>query len=153
MKRPKYDHPAEFKTQVAIAALKGDETLSALAERFDVRLNQIMQWKRKLYKNAVRGFSAGDEKKIAELNLKELYEKIGEQLLIIDFLSHALGSLNELNLEHPFAGSPTLSDLMKFESHETGRRHINELMIQMDEEALYPSEQPTIAALTDIASQ
>ena len=101
----------------------------------------------------MRGFSAGDEKKIAELNLKELYEKIGEQLLIIDFLSHALGSLNELNLEHPFAGSPTLSDLMKFESHETGRRHINELMIQMDEEALYPSEQPTIAALTDIASQ
>lgn len=33
---------------MAIAALKGDETLAALAEKFDVHPNQITQWKTQL---------------------------------------------------------------------------------------------------------
>ena len=33
MRRPRRNHTAAFKAKVAIAALKGDETLAALAER------------------------------------------------------------------------------------------------------------------------
>jgi len=36
MKRPRRNHTAVFKAKVAIAALKVDETLVALAEQFDV---------------------------------------------------------------------------------------------------------------------
>ena len=35
MRRPRRNLTAAFKAKVAIAALKGDETLAALAEKFD----------------------------------------------------------------------------------------------------------------------
>ena len=38
MRRPCRNHTAGFKATVAIAALKGDETLAALAEKFDVHV-------------------------------------------------------------------------------------------------------------------
>ena len=43
MRRPRPNHTAAFKVKVAIAALKGDETLITLAEKFDVHPNQITQ--------------------------------------------------------------------------------------------------------------
>ena len=45
MRRPRRNHTAAFKAKVAIAALKVDETLAALAVKFDVHLDQITQWK------------------------------------------------------------------------------------------------------------
>jgi len=35
MKSPRCNHTAAFKVKVAIAVLKGDQTLAVLAERFD----------------------------------------------------------------------------------------------------------------------
>ena len=52
MRSPRRNHTAAFKAKVAIAALKGDETLAALAEKFDVHPNQITQWKTQLLENA-----------------------------------------------------------------------------------------------------
>ena len=52
MRKPRAEDAAAFKAKVAIAALKGDETLAALAERFDVHPNQIAQWKTHLLENA-----------------------------------------------------------------------------------------------------
>src|SRR5580765_4984250 len=43
MKRPRRNHSAAFKVQVALAALKGDKTLVELAEKYDVHGNQITQ--------------------------------------------------------------------------------------------------------------
>jgi transposase len=39
-RRPRRNHTAAFKAKVALAALKGDKTLSELAEQFDVHPNQ-----------------------------------------------------------------------------------------------------------------
>jgi transposase len=37
---------ADFKAKVALEALKGEQTLSELAARFDLHPNMIAQWKR-----------------------------------------------------------------------------------------------------------
>ena len=45
MKRPRRNHSSTFKAKVALAAIKGDQTLAQLSDRFDVHPQQITQWK------------------------------------------------------------------------------------------------------------
>ena len=50
-RRPRRNHSAEFKAKVALAAVRGDRTLSELASQFDV---QITQWKTQLLDRAAQ---------------------------------------------------------------------------------------------------
>jgi len=45
--------------------------------------------------------------------------------------------IDELHLEHPFAGSRMLRDMLKAEGREVGRRHVSTLMKKMGVEAIY----------------
>ena len=45
--------------------------------------------------------------------------------------------MDELHLEHPFAGSRMLTGLLKAEGHKAGRLHVSALMKKMGIEALY----------------
>lgn len=45
--------------------------------------------------------------------------------------------IDELHLEHPFAGSRMLRDLLNAEGHSVGRRHVATLMKRMGIEAIY----------------
>jgi transposase len=47
-RRPRRNHSPTFKAKVALAALKGDKTMSELAAQFDVHPNQIKKWKDQL---------------------------------------------------------------------------------------------------------
>ena len=47
-RRPRRNHLPQFKAKVAVAALKGEETIVELAQHFDVHPNQITQWKSQL---------------------------------------------------------------------------------------------------------
>ncbi|MFH1852890.1 MAG: transposase, partial [Candidatus Neomarinimicrobiota bacterium] len=44
-RRKRRNHTAAFKAKVALEALKGEFTLSEIAERYDVHPNQIQRWK------------------------------------------------------------------------------------------------------------
>ncbi|WP_028864194.1 transposase, partial [Psychromonas aquimarina] len=52
MTRKRRNHSPEFKAKVALAAAKGDKTLSELAQQFNLHTNQITTWKQELLNNA-----------------------------------------------------------------------------------------------------
>ena len=93
MRRPRRNHSPVFKAKVALAALKGEATLTELAERFDVHANQITQWKVQLVEHAAAVFAHDHGTLLAPnpVDVKALHAKIGEQALEIDFLAGALG--------------------------------------------------------------
>lgn len=64
---------------MAIAAVKGDETLSELAEQCDVHPNQITQWKAQLLERAMDVFATAAERKVQLPDLKAPHAKIGQQ--------------------------------------------------------------------------
>ena len=93
-RRPRRNHSAAFKAKVALEAIKGEQTLSELADRFQVHPNQITQWKKKLLAEAEEVFANGKRQEKEETNVKELHAKIGQLAMENDFLSGALGRLN-----------------------------------------------------------
>ena len=97
MRRPRRNHTAAFKAKVALAALKGDRTLTELAEKFDVHANQITQWKTQLLDGAIGVFMSPAEKRGPEQgpSAKEMQAKIGQLALEVDFLEVALGRVGD----------------------------------------------------------
>jgi transposase-like protein len=91
MKRPRRNHSPTFKAKVALTAIKGEQTLAQLAERFDVHPTQITQWKEELLHRAVEVFATAADQRGSAPDLKALHAKIGQQALEIDFLAGALG--------------------------------------------------------------
>jgi transposase-like protein len=91
-KRPRRNHTAAFKAKVALEAIKGEQTLVELSERFRVHPNQIAEWKKVLLERASEVFDKGSPSK--EPNIKELHAKIGQLAMENDFLSVALGRID-----------------------------------------------------------
>lgn len=55
-KRPCRNHSMAFKAKPAVSVIKGEKTLIALAQEFDVHPNQIKQWRDQLLEAATRVF-------------------------------------------------------------------------------------------------
>ena len=86
-------HTSEFKSKVALAALKGDRTIAELVKEFEVHESQIYQWKNQVLAHIQDVFKIG--KKSASVNneaeMSKLHEKIGQLLVERDFLKKVLG--------------------------------------------------------------
>ena len=56
-RRARRTHAPAFKAKVALAAIRGQNTVTELAQHFDVHPNQITQWKTQLQEGAAGVFA------------------------------------------------------------------------------------------------
>lgn len=93
-------HSAQFKAQVAMAALAGDKTLAELASEYGVHPTMISTWKQELVRNAKELFERGNKKaEDPQKVIDHLHRKIGQLQVERDFL----------------AGQPAIARLLKGE--------------------------------------
>lgn len=90
-KRIRRTFSASFKAQVAIEALKEQESLQELAYRFKVHVNQISKWKQEFKSRASEVFEKPNNKREEnEIDTNSLYSKIGELEVENDYLKKNL---------------------------------------------------------------
>jgi len=93
MRTIRKNHSAEFKNRVALEALREQEPLSSLSQRFGVHVSQVQKWKSHLQKEGVQLFedkrsrSCQSQEKV----ISQLHEKIGQLTVEKDFLGRVLG--------------------------------------------------------------
>ena len=81
-------HSAQFKFKVALAATKGNQTLSELASEFGLHPSQISEWKTRLLRDGVSVFSTttARQQREQEVLQAELYEQIGRLKMELEWL-------------------------------------------------------------------
>ena len=93
MVNPRKQHSGAFKAQVAVAALRGDRTMSELSSEYGVHPTVIIRWK----KQALEGLPgllsgrSGLKDKEAEGLQSRLYQEIGQLKVELDWLKKKSG--------------------------------------------------------------
>lgn len=86
---------ADFKSRVAIEAIKGHRTISELASEFDVHATQINAWKKQLLESSTQAFTGKQQQDAAavEEERDRLYAQIGKLQMQLDWLKKKTGHL------------------------------------------------------------
>ena len=85
-RRKRYD--GRFKAQVAIAAIKNEQTVAQIASEYGVHPNQVSQWKKQVLDHLPHLFTTGRSKSTTDTNqlVDELYRQIGQLKVELDWL-------------------------------------------------------------------
>ena len=59
MSKKRRNHSPAFKSKVALAAVKGDQTLSELSQQYGINSNLIVKWKKQLIEQSDEVFASG----------------------------------------------------------------------------------------------
>jgi transposase len=90
MKKRK-NHTPGFKTKVVLEALQERETIQEIGKKYDLHPNQISTWKTRFLSGASSVFESGPGKDDTEKERAELYKKVGQLQMEVDFLKKVLG--------------------------------------------------------------
>jgi transposase-like protein len=95
MSKQRKSYSAEFKARVAIAAIKGEQTVNEIASQHSVHPNQVLTWKKQALAAIPDSFSTRHRRDAqADEELKaQLYQQIGQLKVELDWLKRKAGLL------------------------------------------------------------
>ena len=85
------NHTSGFKTKVVLEALQERETIQEIGKKYEIHPNQISTWKTQFLSNASNVFEKGISKNDDEKEKADLFKKVGQLQMEIDFLKKVLG--------------------------------------------------------------
>jgi transposase len=92
------------KFEIALLAVKGEQTINEICKRYEVAPTQVKDWKKQLVEQGVEIFSKAGAKVDAANKLEneqsKLYEKIGQLIVERDFLKKVWGKFQGSNDEN-----------------------------------------------------
>ena len=97
MRRPRRNHSAKFKAQIALEAIRGEKTIAQIATHHEVHPNQVSSWKNQVLENLSGVFGGEAAATEDKERIRELHAKIGELTVERDFLEGALGKFPGLS--------------------------------------------------------
>lgn len=92
-KRIRRKFSSEFKSKVALEALREQESIESLCKKYDLHPNQISQWKRAFQESGHKVFescSSQNDSSEKDRLISDLYRLIGELKVDNDFLKKKL---------------------------------------------------------------
>lgn len=95
MSTKRKQHSPDFKARVAIAAIKGDFTVSELCSKYQISPSCLHKWKKEALANMSLIFSDSNKSLSSKLisdqsNIDKLYAEIGRLKIAKDFLEKKL---------------------------------------------------------------
>ena len=93
MTRSRKHYSAEQKANIALTALKGQQTVNEIASDFGVHPTQVAQWKKQLVTEAPQVFSSGRASTAEDTDALQarLYQEIGQLKVELDWLKKKSG--------------------------------------------------------------
>lgn len=87
MSKVKREHTPTFKAQVALAAIRGDRTLSQVAAQYHRHVNLVAHWRKLLLANASAVFTpTGQSAPPEDPRVPQLFEQIGRLQVELAFV-------------------------------------------------------------------
>ncbi len=90
MKKRK-NYTSGFKTKVVLEALQERETIQEIGKKYEIHPNQISTWKSQFLNSANSVFEKGTKIDDGEKEKTELFKKVGQLQMQVDFLKKVLG--------------------------------------------------------------
>ncbi len=93
MARQRNHYTADFKAKVALAAIKGQQTVNQIAATYGVHPNQVLQWKKQALEVLPAVFSSRRARAAqdGEALQASLYQQIGQLKVELDWLKKKVG--------------------------------------------------------------
>jgi transposase-like protein len=93
MNQQRKNHSADFKAKVAVAAIKGDNTVNEIASTFGVHPNQVTTCKKQALSAIPDAFSSRHSRQaeVDEELKARLYQEIGQLKVELDWLKKKVG--------------------------------------------------------------
>ena len=91
--RKRKSFTSQYKTKVAVEAIRGAKTVNEIAQEFGVHPTQVSQWKKELQESAAGVFDGKRGPKPVDPSSSEdrLYTEIGRLKVELDWLKKKLG--------------------------------------------------------------